>query len=567
MSTTLTAQITAILTAKLGRAPTADEILNAEGDSLLLSLVQNNLQVGQNSLVATPTDDIATMIANMASDGAGILYLSEGTYTLSGFVSLQGKIQIIGIGKESTVIDLSNGKTIEANNAGGYSTGTVTSVAGQTVTGSGTTWVGNVNPGDSFFLQSRWYVIETVTDNTHIVLRDYYSDNVVLPTTYKIKATIDDITFKDLSIISSAGGSGLNFLDARNIFLENINFLDNNVGISFTNCSETYLSNITVTGSTSDGIQATNVGLSAWDTVTCINNGGHGIKASTFKTVSITASNCLSNTADGVNITTGIELNLNIDATNNGGQGMEFVATSDNISIYNGRYGNNNSDGIKLTATGTKIRIYGNYLHANGGFGINLAVSSDTDNTINNNNFFANGSGPISDSGLRTTIATNSALAGNQGVVDTNPITTRVTTQFDKTTNTTLADVTGLSANLLGLNSSKAGKIYAFEALLYVDADVVGGSKFAIGGTATATSIKYQIMFLDNSTNTYTINSRQTVLAGSAGQAGTTAGLCIIKGIIVTNATGTLTVQFAQNASNATSSILVNSTFRVWESN
>lgn len=135
----------------------------------------------------------------------------------------------------------------------------------------------------------------------------------------------------------------------------------------------------------------------------------------------------------------------------------------------------------------------------------------------------------------------------------------RVTTQFDATTNTTLAAITGLTATLV------AGKIYRFEAELFVDADVVGGSKFDMSGTATATSIKYQVQLFDNGTNAITINSRQTALAGSVGQAGTTAGFVKITGLIVCNAAGTLTPRFAQNASNGTSSILTASTFTTQE--
>lgn len=132
----------------------------------------------------------------------------------------------------------------------------------------------------------------------------------------------------------------------------------------------------------------------------------------------------------------------------------------------------------------------------------------------------------------------------------------QVTTQFDKT-NATLATVTGLSLSVI------AGRTYKFEAELFVDADMTGGSKFAIAGTATATTIIYQITLTDNGTLANTITSRQTALAGSAGQAGTTAGICIIKGLIKVNAAGTFLVQFAQNAANGTSSILVGSNFNV----
>jgi len=133
---------------------------------------------------------------------------------------------------------------------------------------------------------------------------------------------------------------------------------------------------------------------------------------------------------------------------------------------------------------------------------------------------------------------------------------TRVSSQFDKT-NTTLADVTGLSVTVA------AGGTYSFRAVLFVDTDVTGGHKYAIAGTATATSIVYQVNSINNATNAFRINSRQTALGGSVGEALGTAYFTTIEGTIVVNAGGTLTVQFAQNAASGTSSVLVNSTFIV----
>lgn len=135
----------------------------------------------------------------------------------------------------------------------------------------------------------------------------------------------------------------------------------------------------------------------------------------------------------------------------------------------------------------------------------------------------------------------------------------RVSTQFDKTTDTTLATVTGLSVSV------EAGKSYEFIARLFVDASAVGGQKYAISGTATATAIVYQINTISNTTNLFVVTSRQTALAGSAGQAGGTSNYTEIKGLITVNAAGTLLVQFAQNASSTTSSVLVGSTLEVRE--
>lgn len=130
----------------------------------------------------------------------------------------------------------------------------------------------------------------------------------------------------------------------------------------------------------------------------------------------------------------------------------------------------------------------------------------------------------------------------------------RVSTQFDKTSDTTLANVTGLTATVV------AGKFYRFEATLYTSSNVAGGVTAAIAGTATATSIVYEGITTDAGLSTQT---RATALATAVGGVtAVTAGYIRITGTIQVNAAGTLTVQFAQNASNGTaSSVLVGSTF------
>lgn len=132
-----------------------------------------------------------------------------------------------------------------------------------------------------------------------------------------------------------------------------------------------------------------------------------------------------------------------------------------------------------------------------------------------------------------------------------------VTTQFDKV-NTTLANITDLSANVV------AGKKYEFEVKLYTTSDVAGGVKASIGGTATATSVIYEALVYDNAT--LAAQTRATSLASPVGGVtAVTAAYITITGTIVVNASGTLTVQFAENAATATSSVLVGSTFVVKE--
>lgn len=130
------------------------------------------------------------------------------------------------------------------------------------------------------------------------------------------------------------------------------------------------------------------------------------------------------------------------------------------------------------------------------------------------------------------------------------------TATLTKTSDVTLANITGLSVNV-----TAAGK-YNFRAHLTGTANASGGIKVAIGGTATATSISATAW----NWNGVTVNSVSTVtaLATSVGAANAVYTDIIIEGSIVVNAAGTLTIQAAQNSSFATpTTVLVNSNFTV----
>lgn len=133
---------------------------------------------------------------------------------------------------------------------------------------------------------------------------------------------------------------------------------------------------------------------------------------------------------------------------------------------------------------------------------------------------------------------------------------TRVSTQFDKTNNT-LANITGLTVDV------RAGKTYSFEVVLYTTSNIAAGIQAAIAGTATATAIIYEALVYNAAL--IAAQTRAAALATAVGGVtAVTVALIVIKGTITVNAAGTLTVQFAQNATNAAaSSVLVGSTFKV----
>lgn len=108
----------------------------------------------------------------------------------------------------------------------------------------------------------------------------------------------------------------------------------------------------------------------------------------------------------------------------------------------------------------------------------------------------------------------------------------------------------------------EAARAYKFTAKLYTTSNVAGGVKAAIAGTCTATTIVYEGFNYSGGT---VVQTRATALGAEVGAVtAVTAAYIEIKGSILTNAGGTLRVQFAQNVSNAgATTVLALSSFEV----
>lgn len=242
---------------------------------------------------------------------------------------------------------------------------------------------------------------------------------------------------------------------------------------------------------------------------------------------------------------------------------IALSATSTSISVLDMFAGVINITGSGSQTINTVTRLIQNNfpirLVPASGLTITIAYNNVAGGFVNASTFTANGTNgevivitPVGDRWVVTS-GNASNFLNAQGVVYSNA-------QMDMTS-TTLTAVPGL------VYSVTAGVTYIFRAKLHVDADILGGQKYSIGGTATATAIKYQVNALSNTTNAYVITSRQTALDDSSGQAGSTSNYVEINGTITVSATGTLTVNFAQNAVGGTSSVLTLSSFEVKPSN
>lgn len=115
---------------------------------------------------------------------------------------------------------------------------------------------------------------------------------------------------------------------------------------------------------------------------------------------------------------------------------------------------------------------------------------------------------------------------------------------FTATSNTTLADITGLSTTV------ESGGKYHFKVYLMINSTANGGVKTAVSGTATATAIRFINSVF---TSSGVAVSHSTALDSASGS--TVAVLYkVIEGYIEVNAGGSFKIQFAQNASHGDTS-------------
>ncbi len=136
----------------------------------------------------------------------------------------------------------------------------------------------------------------------------------------------------------------------------------------------------------------------------------------------------------------------------------------------------------------------------------------------------------------------------------------RTTADYDKTSNTTLSNIPGLTASL------DSGKSYYFEARIYTTmADAGGGVKFSIYSTVSKTALVYDGI---TSQGSDTRHSRGTSWGEVvAAYTDATEAFTVIKGTVTAvSSNGTITVQFAQNVSDAaTSTVMTGAIFIVTE--
>lgn len=346
------------------------------------------------------TVSLQTAITTLNEAGGGTLLLRAGTYTITSNITLKSSVNLKGE-KESTTIINFNSNSASFNYADtAYTTGTITSITGGvSVTGSGTSWLANASAGQYLWIANRHYLIAAVTSNTTLTLAEGYIGNATLPgAAYRISTILKDVDFSEMTIKSSAA-DGMAIQGCKNITLENMTFLQNNVGIDWDYVSECKVDNVLVVSSTADGVEMDFVGFGDFEGFSSNANGGDGFDLTNCETLPFAFCSATSNTADGFNMSTVIKSYFAVEARANGGQGMELVGGCDNNHITKSFIISNTSDGIKLTASDDRNIIEGNIINSNGGYGVNIAAASCDKNLVHGTQFSGNTSGTIQDLG------------------------------------------------------------------------------------------------------------------------------------------------------------------------
>ena len=364
-----------------------------------------NVNIGTKIITIDNTQDIQTNLDLITTSGGGVLNLKAGTYTVNSAILPPSNTAIQGLNKGTVIIDFNNtSANISYAGTNVYATGTITAItSGVNVTGSGTSWLANVTAGQHLFINTRWYQIASVTSDTTLILAESYGDDETLPITYRIATPAQNIKVADITLKNSTG-TALSLTDCRDYELEDLLFLDNNKGLSETNCAYSTKTRLTSVSNTSHGYEIANGSLLNSEYCAAAGNGGDGFHMENIEATPFARCSSNSNTGDGFNCTTLESCAFGVEANGNGSNGIEFVSGCDENFINNSIVNGNTGDGIKLTGTsdantlGPALNLVGN-----GGYGINIGATC-TNNMVISPYFESNSSGTYVDSGSGTVI-------------------------------------------------------------------------------------------------------------------------------------------------------------------
>ncbi len=362
------------------------------------------------------TQDIQTAVDEVNDAGGGTVYLKAGTYTLASDVDLATNVALVGVDRDTVILDCDGSFSVRIVGTFVYSTGTVTIGTGDTeVVGSGTTFT-SAMVGSQILLGTAgnfyWYTISAFTDSTHVDIDTAYFGPALSGATFTIADIIVHTTIGNLTVVNGAIGVEAQY--AQEIHLDDLYVTEcSGLGISIdgvvyprlfltasangTNLQASRMSGFKVDFCDfSNATTGANVVFSNCGDATFFDSVVNGSSSS-----GVTMSGC-----DGITF-------LSVTINSNGSNGVQLSGTSNGNQFIGCSMSQNASDGVEITATSDRNTIISCTIADNGVDGIEILNANCDDNLIGMNQFSGNVVSAVDDSGTGTLIRSNIGEADN----------------------------------------------------------------------------------------------------------------------------------------------------------
>lgn len=402
---------------------------------------------GKKVTVGTEGDDytdIQEAIDYIYSLGGGTVFVKKGTYTITENMTIYSNIRLLGEDFNDTTVVMPNPSSTTYYKLDTptpdrtiYSTGTITVTTNSTtVTGSGTSWIGNLATGDFLNLKGTLFEIASVDSNTQLTLSDTYWGTTVSSLGYQAgpyytNITIENIGFNGVSVTLTQVNNAV----FRNILVKNsLNFF---AGINFTRCA-----NGLITGCISRNNRSTGIYLNTCHACVVENcRSSNNYLASGIYTIGTSS--------DGIVIN-------NSSFISNGGYGIRCEAPA---QLTNNLCDYNRSDGIYAFAGGSII--LGNVCTANSDYGIDVFGLSNVI-LANRTNYNANGGLHIFEAGASPNIYTANLFFDSSTPIDNDA----TSIYFNMTNNIYSSEIHDIEVKRMKNNSGSTinvGEIVVFD--------------------------------------------------------------------------------------------------------
>lgn len=339
--------------------------------------------------------------------GGGTVYLEEGTYILSGTVTVPANVILMGAGEATilkyednyntsgTMITISGAHASIANlRLDGNQSNNSNTQDGITNGGSNSLTLRNIDV-ENFRREGYRDTGSSYATITNSTFASNLGDGLYLQSTSNVTITANTIY--------SNGGNGINGLNLTGGTISGNNISSNTSdGILTNGGGGNTISGNTISGNGSKGIELQNTASPSTVSGNTIVSNALGIYLHTANYVTVTGNNIGSNSGDGIDV----GANIAADSSYN---------TIDGNNIYNNG-GSGSGDGIEVggISGSTANNISGNNITDTAGTGYAIQLTSHAVNTyLSGNTYSGTGASTISDAGTGTIYANQQDASGN----------------------------------------------------------------------------------------------------------------------------------------------------------